>query len=133
MGKEFVPYELTLKLKDIGFNSGNEYCFGFYTEEYKKLVKGYNRLPIDLPTNSFEAPLWQQAFYWFLFEKEWYSSISPNHSENCWQIYIQKSYKDFGGWGTTIQNQYKTYEEARLACLEKLIELIKEKENGKNL
>ena len=96
ISKNFIPYELTLKLKDIGFNSGNEYCFGFYTEEYKKLVKGYNRLPIDLPTNSFEAPLWQQAFYWFLFEKEW-------------------------------------YKEARLDCLEKLIEIIKEKENGKNL
>jgi hypothetical protein len=28
MGKEFVPYELALKLKEIGFD---EPCFGYYT------------------------------------------------------------------------------------------------------
>ena len=34
--KEFVPHQESLELKELGFN---EPCFGFYTEEYKTLIK----------------------------------------------------------------------------------------------
>lgn len=64
MEKEFVPYDLALKLHQLGFEDYYDYdrCFGFYTEEYKKLVIGFNKVPINLPTKPFIAPLWHQAF-----------------------------------------------------------------------
>jgi hypothetical protein len=74
MNKEFIPYELALELKELGFD---EPCFRFYSEKYTIDSKTGG----DIKTGEFyltdrpktkpmrcSAPLYQQAFRW-LYQK----------------------------------------------------------------
>lgn len=114
MENEFVPFELAVKLKELGFN---EKCFGHYHNEFN----------LDLYSGDFDesyavlAPLWQQAFDWFRETKTIYSEvISINGTMmNNWEFFIRGSETQ-----TILSDEYKTYEEARQACLEKLIEIV---------
>ena len=128
MEKEFVPYELAVKLKALGFD---EPCFGYwYTaqEEYKKIE-------IQLATIDFLegeedyilALTFQQAFRWFREKYQLQSEILWITDMNCFWYKTGKfkySSRDLS------KDDYKTYEEAELACLDKLIEIV---ENEKTL
>ena len=107
MEKEFVPYEQSLALKELGFD---EPCFSYY----------YNReLSFGVRTSYgevVEAPTFSQAFRWF---REKYGD------------YLLYSFGLIPHF-TIIQNliiedSKTTYEEAELECLKKLIEIVKEK------
>jgi hypothetical protein len=131
MKKEFVPYELALRMKQLGFD---EPCFGYYKAEYED---GINPLPVNLileqnkaSSNVFyktSAPTWQQAFRWFREEYDLRIWIESNHGVSKFEYviattnhnFIDKQFNDF--------SSYKTYEEAELACLEKLIEIVEQK------
>ena len=106
--KEFVPYEGSLALKELGFD---EPCFGFYTEEYKSLIKNFCKYPINLPTKPFLAPTFSQSFRWFREKYDLFIAIV--HYEN--------------GYSINDLRRFETYEEAELECLRKLIEIVKEK------
>ncbi len=125
MTKEFVPYDRALKLKELGFD---EPCFVLYK------ASNNNQLayaPHGITTNSqlsqgdsnnIAAPLFQQAFRWF---RENYHIIGePKYkggltTKTSWYDYIIYSNIDW----KEDNKQYKTYEEAELACLDKLIDL----------
>lgn len=65
MEKEFIPYEQTLVLKELGFN---EKCFGGYLKDNKELWIGYVESQGGEQFNRdyhIPAPLYQQAFRWF--------------------------------------------------------------------
>ena len=120
MNKEFIPYKQALELKELGFD---EPCFGFYTEEYKSLIKNFCKYPINLPTKPFLAPTFSQAFRFFREKYDITQTIARDGS-------LAK--KD--PWAYTIvcdniifNDGYLTYEEAELACLNKLIEIANEK------
>ncbi len=112
MNKEFVPYELAVKLKELGFD---EYCFAVYFNTTQQLYfsKYINEFTIDIRTL---APLYQQAFRWF---REKYGYLSYIDMDN-YSFYRYTIYKGKG----ISEAQFETYEEAELACLEKLIEII---------
>ncbi len=62
MKEQFVPYDLALKLEELGFD---EDCFmEWYQHEtgYAELFKNSTYLPKHI----IPAPLWQQAFDWLL-------------------------------------------------------------------
>jgi hypothetical protein len=110
--KEFVPYEQSLQLKELGFD---EECFGFYTEEYKELVRSkYVKYPINLPTKPFLAPTFSQAFRWF---REKHGPFLLSDYGKFPHITIIQN--------LMFQNPNITHEEAELACLIKLIEIVK--------
>ena len=125
MIKEFVPYELAVKLKAIGFN---EECFGAY----------HNENYLDLESEEYDysyavkAPTFSQAFRWFR-EKNLYVSINTYHSVSLDKPfglsidYLHESgkwdYFDYRG-----ESDFETYEEAELACLDKLIEIVETKQ-----
>lgn len=124
MEKEFVPYELALKLKELGFN---EKCFGWwsYINGTTASFYGYHCTNSELiELNSFNknctAPLWQQAFDWF---RESYGLCNfINHSGGGYC----SGWEDLGNNEHGFGN-YNTYEEARLECLKKLIKIVKKK------
>jgi hypothetical protein len=97
MKKEFVPYELALKIKELGFD---EPCFGFYYDDGELQIKEGNHYPLGY----LNAPLFQQAFRWF---REPLNG-SYNHLDFMYEY---------------LKNDSMSYEEAELACLEKLIEI----------
>ena len=120
MEKEFVPYELALRMKQLGFD---EPCLGFYNKE--------DRPNLGYCTNSFQddttleikctAPLYQQAFRWFREKHELCYFIDFSGDGFC------SGWEDLGNNQHGFEN-FKTYEEAELACLEKLIETVEIKE-----
>jgi len=108
MTKEFIPYEQALELKALGFN---EPCFKVYdTMGYVQDEQTMLKMGLDYCL----APLYQQAFRWFREKHNLHYFIDV--SDGIWF---------FTRWGF---DGYKTYEEAELECLKKLIEITK---NGK--
>jgi hypothetical protein len=128
MNKEFIPYEQALELKELGFN---EHCIAYYTIFQDKLIFSYTAIYdsgneyIDLvtndnPSNSKEfatAPLYQQAFRWFREKYKLYSYIESRGVGYVHYVMIEN----------VQYSEHKTYEEAELACLKKLIEIAKNK------
>jgi hypothetical protein len=118
--KEFVPYQESLELKELGFD---EPCFGMYNRD-KKLF-------IISPTNqtSFEflcTPTFSQAFRWFREKCELYSCIN-NFTEELGNKKVYFIYEIRNPEQFELSETYNTYEEAELACLRKLIEIVKSK------
>ena len=126
MEKEFVPYELAVKLKELGFN---EPCFGFYLEDCTWTPASYSKKGTVYPSNSdllpewSAAPLYQQAFRWFREKHNINHSIIFHETtfSNDYQYLVLSNENEF------VEVGYTTYEEAELACLQKLIEIVKSK------
>jgi hypothetical protein len=116
MEKEFVTYKLALKMYLLGYNERNiyHYCNGLLQEGIT-----YNSDDIIRPYESVSAPLYQQAFRWFRENYNW--TIKVNQvTKNNWSYTLS----NFPNDGTYYGDLFKTYEEAELACLEKLIEIV---------
>lgn len=129
MEKEFVPYKESICLKEIGFN---ENVFSFYKDEqdYFILEEPCNRC-INVTDHPYYGvkekeyiprPLYQQVFRWFREKYSLVGFISNDKKYNHWWITIQV--KDADSFDKT---GFITYEEAELACLKKLIEIVKNK------
>jgi hypothetical protein len=142
MNKEFIPYEQALELKELGFD---EPClahligFGdgskengrykinqqqvFYPNDYTSSDDKAEELGLH-PFGMCGVPLYRQAFRWF----------REKHNLHAWIINAEDNHNVFKPFfrGANIHDQhlvdfYKTYEEAELACLNKLIEIVKNK------
>jgi hypothetical protein len=128
MEKEFIPYELALKMKQLGFN---EPCFGYYYtlngKDWKFAEKSeYYRLDDEINIGgkfSLLAPLFQQAFRWF---REKYDLHHVIHNFTALKGTDEEYLAEVGKADDTFSS-CRTYEEAELACLEKLIEIIETK------
>jgi hypothetical protein len=125
MKTEFIPYELALKMKQLGYKKEgvDEECFAFYDEEeYLFTVREQD----DIDEEWLIAPTFSQAFRWF---REKHGAVCEiirkedcNHSEFIGWVYIDDKKIDVISYWNS-----KKYEEAEHACLEKLIEIINEK------
>lgn len=131
MEKEFVPYELALKLKQLGFN---EPCLAVWIEKDSRDGGGL-KLEIwnDVDTeykvkSSTNAPLFRQAFRWFrdnyglsgvvvetLLGNERYGGIFIKNENGL--RYIESP---------QLTRASQTYEEVELDCLKKLIEIVEQ-------
>jgi hypothetical protein len=124
MNKEFIPYEPSLALKEIGFD---EWCYKVY-EKNSRLCNTYEstRWQNENPELVIGAPLYQQAFSFFR-EKYGLPSHIATYWQHDWNNYSYQYYfvQDKVEWNGI--EHYKTYEEAKLACLNKLIEIVKQK------
>lgn len=122
----FCPYELALELKELGFDEISLFCYDTVNEGnplshcphllLNSQLEGFENEPIS-------APLRQQALRWF---REKYGL----HYIICKNIQM-----DGYGYREVIlipymeENEntiFKTYEEAEVECLVKLIEIAKE-------
>jgi hypothetical protein len=131
MKKEFVPYDIALAMKELGFDDG---CIAWYYHEELR----YMNLEDDVPvknnielTGTYEtdkycyaAPLYQQAFAWFR-EQGIHSEIEFI-GEYRFSITTTKP-KNIIASDMIHSDMYDTYEEAQDACLRKLIEIVKNK------
>ena len=127
MEKDFVPYEEALALKELGFN---EPCFGVFPEG-SKLVKingeprNWNDNVINGETTS--APTFSQAFRWFRDKHglvSWISFRIDLKKKYLWYITDVKNIATRDG-DYIFDILIESYEEAELACLKKLIVLLK--------
>ena len=119
MEKEFVTYELALKMKQIGFD---EPCFMYYT---------YNGDLYKSNPYGISAPTYSQAFRWFREKHQLHISIDAGISGYYGHLKINPigtlSSQVKQEWINTEEYPFKTYEEAVSASLDKLIEICKTK------
>jgi hypothetical protein len=106
--KEFIPYEQSVLLKELGFD---EPCFGLYHNDktcYPTQCKSHEQFHGQVCS----APLRQQAFEFF--RKKYNVHMYPTkYDETKWWV----------NWATWTSKVFDTYEEAELDCLKKLIEI----------
>ena len=137
MQEEFVPYDIALAMKELGFD---EPCLFRYTAQ-KDLTNGGcydNSSPSDAMLTADEiheshilAPLYQQAFRWF---REKCNIDCRFHTYNHFKEGVRTDFMwDYiDGKKTSFDGYEKTYQEAQDACLRRLIEIVKEKQDGHN-
>jgi hypothetical protein len=132
MNKEFIPYEQALELKELGFN---EKCVNHYSEHNgESLLHLMSTTPVKnesfITYKGCAAPLYQQAFRWFREKYNLFSVIDVDQTMEPLFCYSLSKYKGNFQWDNilpTYSELYYTYEEAELACLKKLIEIVKNK------
>ena len=115
MNKEFVPYEESLELKELGFN---EPCFTWHWDDIG-LYNGLEYGNHNKREHVVSAPTYSQAFRWFRDNHGFYNQI---HKGYGWEGIIRNSVNGDIEWN---DGTYNSPEEAELACLRKLIELVK--------
>jgi len=122
MEKEFVKYEQALALKELGFN---EPCLSSF-DENKNLFKVWENDMVNGKTICL-APLYQQAFRWFREKYDKYGVVNIDLSNNLKDKIFVYMVEDKLGYIIDRSEEYNTYEEAELACLDKLIAIVKNK------
>jgi hypothetical protein len=123
MNKEFVSYEIALKLKELGFK---EQCFSFYDIEKKLYAsEGYYKIGYNVLNEEVIAPLYQQVFTYF--REKYDIDISINTIYSKYNENIGKKYRVVIDNKTVFTNVgfYDTYEEAQKNCILDLISIIK--------
>ena len=128
MEKEFVPYELAVKLKTLGFD---EPCLAYYQKsavigddtilpiQIRDQVSNFNDDEYSrLGVPFWSAPTFSQAFRWF---REKYGMIFTLVGSKYY--YPSVSFINTDGYSEIELGEFESYEEAELACLDKLIEM----------
>lgn len=131
MKKYFVLYEEALALKNIGFD---EPCFAGYNSKDRRNKQFTYPSAQDSNTTSkprvykeyasrgmkgiIKAPLYEQVFRWFREKHKLHCEIVVQLGFEHWSAHVLPS----GEW---FCKNVDTYEKAELACLKKLIELVK--------
>jgi hypothetical protein len=132
MEKEFVPYAEALALKELGFD---EECFSYVKhlgyDKNKDKVQILSRVSRSQIEDSglllLKIPTFSQAFRWFREKYEAYYTIEGSKKHG----FAFCIYSENDDIVEEVSLVYSTYEEAELACLVKLIDIVK-KQNLKN-
>jgi hypothetical protein len=132
MENEFVPYEIALALKELGFD---EPCFGWFTDTHLRI--GFVESKHVQGENEILAPLYQQAFRWFREVHGLEIILRPdqfNDESKKLREYVIISYNKSWKLEEILEPNhwvrkgcFKTPEEAEFECLKKLIEIVKSK------
>ena len=129
MEKEFIPYEIALAVKKLGFD---ENCFGYYKSQGKELVfiKIKNSIISNWEDSFMEfsqcsVPTYQQAFRWFR-EKYGYDVSIVRRTVKAYKFEIQKLVYEGNDYFFSVFS-FDSHQKAELECLKKLIEIVTNK------
>ena len=141
MDKEFVPYEESLALKELGFDEPCNTCY-----DKLEMVASYGASVFDYKNYNttgymVSRPTFSQSFKWFREKYKLHYSIdyeSSQHDHKWGYNYTIYNYNQVVKTNEEyIQSNpiapagewvYETHEEAELACLKKLIEIANEQQ-----
>jgi len=121
MKNEFTPYDVALAVKELGYESENNFM-GYYevTGIGIVLIEDYKTDNEDLFCCN--APLYQQAFRWFReeyllwFRPDYYDETRTDFSGSIHKLGKYSAIASIGEYNSAV--------EAELACLRKLIEIV---------
>lgn len=127
--KEFAPYEESFELKKLGFD---EPCFTYYKNDQLsdilELVKNSEMENVNNEVDDYiSAPTFSQAFRWFREKYNLAHRITISSSKFIsYDITEVKEHSHKSLYFTICSlDGANTYEGAELACLKKLIEIVK--------
>ena len=129
---EFIQYEQALELKKLGFN---EPCFFAFDNcstpmrciDLRTSEQRFNGVNYNNSTYT-SQPTYSQAFRWFREKKLCDGSISRYAVSDGGYSYRWDIIHEYGVYEERhFKKGYNTYEEAELACLKQLIEIVKSK------
>lgn len=141
MQNEFVKYETALALKELGFD---ESCLGFYDGKGNTTLYFNNKRDASGDFKPFTkterllwfgAPLYQQAFRWFREKYELFGEIimiipEEGSLDGCITYVASVSnIREYKKCPKITNEYFPTYEKAESACLDKLIELVKNEQS----
>ena len=132
----FLPFDLSLKLKWVGFN---DECLGYYLQYDDDTIKFnfdsrlYNQTPkkIDIDSNGVinfaTAPTWEQVFDWF--ERVHKVQVFMEHQYYDGHMFVYSYIQNNGEYGYFIDENedfgwFRDKKECREKCVEKLIEMF---------
>lgn len=121
MKKQFVTYEIALKLKELCFN---EMCIATYDENREFNLQDFEQNYETFPLHILAAPLWQQVIDWFRDKYSLYITIT-SQSQESWQWHIQFPHDSLDKFW---EEDYTSYEEA---LEEAVLQALKRIENEK--
>lgn len=143
MKEQFCSYEISLKLKELGFD---EECLGLFKEDKSFFFcdvfafrESYtesefkDNLCCDLYyknsiilDNLVSAPIWQQAEQWFRDTHNYHIAVYRLNNKWCGEVYdiLRQCYITSNAFDGVL---YDTYEEAREQAILKAIELCQNK------
>jgi hypothetical protein len=122
--KDFIPYNESLELKQLGFD---EYCFGHFLNK-KFYWKSFDRQGDGItlrPTFSQVFRFFREKYGLFISFVRYRKSVvieMPDTFSKVYEIWIQDENKDESIWVGSFDGQ----EEAELECLRKLIKIVKQ-------
>lgn len=118
MKNEFIPYEQAIALKELGFD---EPCLAVYLTAGRFL---YISEYVNRGDYRILAPLYQQAFRWFRQKHNILATVYSNASGYLyeWSDNVGGTHRGWSDYeGPNDSGVWNTYEEAELACLNRLI------------
>ena len=127
MTMDFVPFELSKKLKEKGFN---EQCLAYYTKDsdfyyntsydsdVENAFKSFNSRPNHICGKRIDAPTISQVLKWLRDEKNIICLPHIEPIEEKWFFYVVRlpQASDFPEYMSLVI--YDTYEEAAIAGIE---------------
>ena len=123
MKNEFIPYEESLALKELGYI---EKSVGWYRSKTLIMSEGviYSTLDDNHWYECVLAPLYQQAFRWFREKYGLVGWVEGNEGKRVFMYCIESPIDS-----DDQLNFYplRNHEEAELECLKELIEIVKSK------
>lgn len=138
MKNQFVPYNIALKLKELGFD---EECFDYYVPKGKAISDIFNNnfelKKYNSETNHIygyvglvSRPLWQQAIDWFREKHNLHIQLHYNTQAITWEyrVYMLNEFIHYSPHNKVYFNTeaiYKTYYDSLTAAILKAINLIK--------
>ncbi len=124
MNENFLQYEEALALKKLGFD---EPCLHYVDKENEGYIYNFQCHPKEFiewcACDVIKSPLYQQAFRWFDENSEYQGFITGSIKENAFDWEIRTD----GKVVAECDQYYIIRQEAELACIEKLIEIVKTK------
>lgn len=142
MNNEFCTYEQSLALKELGFDKP---CFSYYnpngvfmwkimcSDEDNDHTLSIKDIMEHKAEGYVECPLKQQAFKFFREKYGHYSEIRVGCTQIDgsigyeWWIWEPNGVEEWSPEAPGEEWSYDTYEDAENACLDKLIEIVKNK------
>jgi hypothetical protein len=120
MDDEFVPYEESKALYDLGYD---EPFLGRFRAPANRLVYGFELTHTPSHVLGVIAPLYQQAFRWFMDIYGLY--VEPFVDDNEEFGFMVTYFIPLGRTDMPVKGGFKTPKERDLACIRFLIETVK--------
>ena len=122
--KEFIPFELSLKMKQLGFD---EPCMYYVDEQNNSFIYNFQTHPDEFiewcGVTVISTPLYQQCFRWFREKYNLKGYVEPvEYLDGTPDTYHWSIFNNCNSG-----NDQLTHEEAELECLKKLIQIIENK------